>query len=138
MSLKQHEIIVGAVAYFSTTTLKNLGLLQEADLENNLGMRPYVCLAASNGKSEWYAITHQSAPKRQKIYKSWRSGGSHDWRQKDQYINDLRQGLVAEDSFFIQASASELDFRNGRPMVSPSGIPAIIKGMEEVGGSLAV
>lgn len=138
MSLKQHEITLGAVAYFSTIALKDLGLLQEADLENNQGMRPYVCLAASNGKSAWYAITHQPSRNRQKIYKSWRSGGSHDWKQNDQFINDLRQGLVADDSFFIQASASELDFRNGRPMVLPLGIPAILKRMEEDGCSLAL
>lgn len=138
MSLKQNEIVVGAVAYFQTVALKNLGLLKEVDLENNIGMRPYLCLAASNGMSEWYAITRQPNPKRQKIYKSWRSQGSHKWHQDNQLLNDLRQGIVGSDSQFIEASAAESDFKSGRPMVLPVGISAILAEMKRIGGSLSL
>lgn len=138
MALKQHEIAVGAIAYFCTETLKNLGLLQDSDLENNLKMRPYLCLATLNGMSEWYAVTSKPAPKRQKIYRNWRLGGSQHWQQTDQFFNDLRQGIVANDSLFIQAAASEHNFKNSRPTVSPVAIPAILNSMQSVGGSLTL
>lgn len=138
MTLKKDEINVGVVAYFSTSALKELGLLQEADLENNLGMRPFVCLSASDGKSEWYAITRRKSPFRQKIYESWRLGGSNEWATAPQYFNDLRQGIVSIDADFVAASANERDFRGNRPKISLQAIPAILTEMKKVGGSLSV
>jgi hypothetical protein len=138
MALKKNKIAVGAVAYFSPVQLSNLGLLPESALANNTELRPYLCLATSNDMSEWYAITSKPAPKRQKIESVWRSGGDYRWQEKDQFLNDLRQGIAANDSLFIQAAANEHDFSNGRPTVLPVAIPVILDKMQSVGGSLTL
>ncbi|HEX8988151.1 MAG TPA: hypothetical protein VF816_09320 [Rhodocyclaceae bacterium] len=135
--LRDNEIAVGIVAYFDPNILTNpgMGITPSNSQLNRAG--PFVCVQIEGTQSAWCEITSAYRPERVEILPEWRRGGSWNWNNNAQYINDCRTPYLGPTASFIQAAAAEIDFTTcARPSVTQEGIQVILTQIQLLGGQL--
>lgn len=137
MPLAQHEIRVGAVAYFDVTVLNGDARITPPTSPTTRPS-PFVCFEVGHGRSAWAAITTKQRPdgKRLEIEKIWRLGGSIQWNNDSLFLNDGACTYVGPDQAFIDAAITEQCFVTiPRPGISLTGVEQIVAAVEKRHGN---
>ncbi len=126
-ALDTDEVTVGLVAWLNQHVLPADGRVLSTAPAGGERLAPFVCCHASGGLSGWSAITSRPKPQRLELKLEWRSGGSSEWRQRGQYLNDGNNILEGPAAAFIDASTDEQTVSGNRARLSPDGVDAVLK-----------
>ncbi|MEW6112482.1 MAG: hypothetical protein AB1664_10165 [Thermodesulfobacteriota bacterium] len=137
MPLAQHEIQVGAVAYFDVTVLNGDARITQP-YSPTTRPSPFACFEVGHDRSAWAAITTKQRPdgKRLEVEKAWRLGGSTQWNNDSLFLNDGACTYVGPDQAFIDAAVTEQAFVTiPRPGISATGVAQIITAVQKRHGN---
>lgn len=130
MTLHMTEIAPGAVAYLSGRLLaSDPRIWQPLYRTDPFIDHPFLCVGEGNGCSIWLSLTSNQNPQRKRLElpASWREGGTHGWKLRQQFVHNMRNPYCGSNRAFIGAGVRESLLQGcSRPKVNARGMEVIL------------